>query len=81
MLGQCFLGQAPHGEMLTSSDSLLMNGADLAWILCPTTVLPVKETRGTCGCVTMASPARGPVPNTTLTTPGGRPVININIQQ
>lgn len=36
-------------------------------------VEPVKETRGTSGWPTRASPAFGPVPNTMLTTPGGTP--------
>ena len=36
-------------------------------------VLPVKEMRGIFGCVTIASPVTGPVPNTILHMPGGRP--------
>ena len=37
-------------------------------------VLPVKEIRCTSGCLTIASPAREPTPNTMFTTPGGKPV-------
>ena len=59
--------------LLTSSDSLLTKGAEMAWILCPTAVLPVNDIKGTFGCLTSASPARGPTPNTMFTTPGGTP--------
>ena len=45
----------------------------MAWILCPTAVLPVNDIKGTLGCLTSASPARGPTPNTIFTTPGGTP--------
>ena len=58
---------------LTSSDSFFTYGADTLCILLPTAVLPVKEMTETEGCLTMASPARGPVPYTTLHTPAGRP--------
>ena len=44
-----------------------------ACILLPTGVLPVNEITGTLGWVTIASPALGPVPNTILQTPAGRP--------
>ena len=40
---------------------------------CPIAVEPVKETSGMSGCLTIASPALGPTPNTKLHTPGGRP--------
>ena len=43
-------------------------------ILLPTAVLPVKDIRWTSGCCTRGSPALGPTPNTTLTTPGGSPL-------
>ena len=59
--------------LLTSSDSFLTKGAEMAWILCPTAVLPVNDINGTFGCLTSASPARGPTPNTMFTTPGGTP--------
>lgn len=36
-------------------------------------VEPVKDTNGMSGWPTIAFPAFGPVPNTTLTTPGGTP--------
>jgi len=37
-------------------------------------VEPVNDTTGMSGCFTIGAPAFGPVPNTKLTTPGGRPV-------
>ena len=37
----------------------------------PTSVEPVKAIRSTPGCWSSASPAPGPSPVTTLTTPGG----------
>lgn len=40
---------------------------------CPTDVEPVKLTMSTSGESTAASPASGPEPVTTLTTPGGTP--------
>mmetsp|Transcript_137507 Transcript_137507/g.439380 ORF Transcript_137507/g.439380 Transcript_137507/m.439380 type:complete len:291 (+) Transcript_137507:848-1720(+) len=39
----------------------------------PVTVPPVKSTRSTIGCCTKLSPAAGPVPGTTCTTPSGTP--------
>ena len=39
----------------------------------PTSVEPVNETLSTRGSVTSASPAVGPWPGTTFTTPGGKP--------
>lgn len=44
-------------------------------------VEPVKETNGTSGWPTRASPAFGPVPKTMLTTPGGTPVEIESFQQ
>ncbi len=58
---------------LTSRDSFFMNGAETLCILSPTAVLPVNEMTEMFGCLTIASPARGPTPNTRLHTPGGRP--------
>ncbi|KAG7254897.1 hypothetical protein CRUP_022949, partial [Coryphaenoides rupestris] len=40
---------------------------------CAVAVEPVKDSSGTSGWRTSASPALCPVPNTTLTTPGGTP--------
>lgn len=40
----------------------------------PVAVEPVNDTTGMSGCLTIGAPALGPVPNTKLTTPGGRPV-------
>ena len=39
----------------------------------PTGVEPVNDTIRTSGCAISASPATGPVPTTTLTTPSGIP--------
>ena len=39
----------------------------------PTPLEPVKDTMSTSGCAISASPATGPVPVTTLTTPAGIP--------
>lgn len=61
--------------LFTSSESFLTKGAEMAWILWPTAVLPVNDIRGTFGCLTSASPALGPTPNTMFTTPGRRPEI------
>jgi len=41
-------------------------------------VEPVNDITGMSGCLTTGAPALGPVPNTKLTTPGGRPVNNNN---
>ena len=59
--------------IVTSRDSFLQYGAVTCCILCPIIVLPVNDTRGTSGCVVIASPALGPVPKTILQTPGGSP--------
>ena len=40
----------------------------------PVAVEPVNDITGMPGCLTIGAPALGPVPNTKLTTPGGRPV-------
>lgn len=57
----------------SSKESFLQYKADL-WMICwPVSVLPVKEIRDTAGWETRASPALGPLPNTTFITPGGKP--------
>ena len=45
----------------------------------PVAVEPVNDITGMSGCLTIGAPALAPVPNTKLTTPGGRPVINLTI--
>lgn len=60
-------------ELHTSSENFLHCGAQTSRILLAVTVPPVNDTRGTSGCLTRASPARGPTPNTILITPGGTP--------
>lgn len=57
----------------SSSDSFLQYGALRSVMRWAVAVEPVKEINGTSGWPTRASPALGPVPNTTLTTPGGTP--------
>jgi hypothetical protein len=39
----------------------------------PAAVDPVNDTMSTPGCAASAAPTTGPVPTTTLNTPGGRP--------
>ena len=58
---------------LTSSESFLLKGAEARRIFSAVAGLPVKDINRISGCLTMASPTRGPVPNTMLTTPAGRP--------
>ena len=56
-----------------SKDNFLNRGAAIEAILSPARVLPVNEMAFTLGCCTMASPQRGPVPCTMLSTPSGKP--------
>lgn len=68
----------------SSNESFLQYGALRSVISLAVAVLPVNEINGTSGWDTNASPARGPVPKTMLTTPGGKPrgcnhVLNRNI--
>ena len=64
--------------MLTSKESLLQCGAAFSAICTPVTVPPVNDRTGTFGCVTSASPARGPNPYTMLHTPPGSPIVNVS---
>lgn len=63
-------------KILTSKESLLQYGAAFSAIRTPVTVPPVNDNIGTFGCVTNASPARGPSPYTMLHTPLGSPIVN-----
>ena len=58
---------------LTSRESFLHVSAHASLILLAVRVLPVKLMSLTSGCLTKASPATAPVPNTMLTTPAGTP--------
>jgi hypothetical protein len=60
-------------EPPSSSVTRLEPGAASAATRSPVGVEPVKATLRTSGCVTSASPATGPVPVTTFSTPGGSP--------
>ena len=60
-------------EPPSSSVTRLVPLAASAMTRSPVGVEPVKATLRVSGCVISASPARGPVPVTTLRTPGGRP--------
>ncbi|SNV22607.1 Uncharacterised protein [Dermatophilus congolensis] len=62
------------GDLPPSSiDRPLRWGAALAKMVWPVFDSPVKEMRGTSGCLTRASPASSPRPLTRLKTPCGRP--------
>src|SRR3954468_8660833 len=66
---QTIIGSEPPSSSVTR----LAPRAASAAIRSPVGVEPVKATLRTSGCVTNASPATGPVPGTTFSTPGGTP--------
>src|SRR5699024_12691080 len=57
----------------SSKESFLNSEAAIFEICDPVFVPPVNETAFTRGCLTIASPASGPVPCTILSTPIGKP--------
>src|SRR5205807_8732897 len=57
----------------SSSEHFLSSRPQISETARPTSTLPVKYTAATSPCRTSASPASSPNPNTTFTTPGGRP--------
>ena len=66
---QMIIGSEPPSSSVTR----LVPCAASAATRCPVGVEPVKATLRTSGWPTSASPAIGPVPGTTLSTPGGTP--------
>src|SRR4029453_11806688 len=62
------------GRLAAEFDQHLLDGAAAsAWTCLPPSVEPVNATLSTCGEVTSGSPASGPNPGRTLTTPSGTP--------
>ncbi|MDT4871645.1 hypothetical protein FQZ97_1067850 [compost metagenome] len=58
----------------SSSATRLMSRAASSPTRCPARVDPVKDTMSTSGCPAIASPTSGPVPETRLNAPAGKPI-------